>query len=73
LNNVIPAVTNGPNPVAAWAASYTGTGGKLSITANLSAFSSSPLTATTWSLLKDSVVKATGNFYFNNANVHLDQ
>ena len=71
LSNATAGSTTGPNPVTAWSASYTGTGGQLSVTANITAFTTSNSVSATWSLLKDGSSVASGFFYFNSANQHL--
>ena len=69
LNNVAASVvTNAAVPE--WSASYTGTGGQLLVTADITAFSSSSATRN-WYLKKNGSTVATGSIYFNTTSSHL--
>lgn len=54
-----------------WTTSYTGSGGKIKIQAQISAFTNSGAGAYTWALQRNSANVATGRFYFNQTNVHM--
>jgi hypothetical protein len=71
LNNIAPTTSYTGIAVTQWSASYTGTGGQLSVVADLTAFVSSGTVARNYYLLKNSAIVATGFFYFNSADQHL--
>ena len=56
--------------VAQWSASYTGQGGQLLVTADITAYTTSS-GARNWYLKKNGTVVATGNFYFNTGSTHM--
>jgi hypothetical protein len=56
--------------VTQWSASYTGTGGQLLITADVTAYTSGT-GARNYYLKKNGTIVVTGVFYFNSANTHM--
>ena len=70
LNTVGPSGSYTAQDVTQWSASYTGTGGQLLVTADVTAYSGST-GARNWYLKKNTTTVATGNFFINSANMHM--
>lgn len=70
LDNVAVVGTFTNQDVTQWSASYTGTGGQLLVTADITAYSGSTGTRN-WYLKKNGSTVATGSIYFNTTSSHL--
>ena len=69
LNNVAPSGTYTAQDVTQWSASYTGQGGQLLITADLTGYTAGSALKNYY-LKKNGITVVTGSFFFNSSNMH---
>jgi hypothetical protein len=71
LNNLASdGIYDGPTTVTPWSFTYTGTGGNIMVTAQITGFVPTTGGVTSFEIRRNGITVATSNFFFNNLSTH---